>query len=101
MDKQINHIIVLCVDVSNVPEACHLSGSVDPFLHIHLVYNLSELLKILETVIPKLIIVYVVGKSEAFSTYLNALRKEMRLDTIPIYVYSSLPTREEIKVLMG
>lgn len=100
MNGQVKHIILLCDDEKNGPDACHLIGSVDPFLHIHLVYNLIELVNVLKTVKPKLIIVYVVGKTEAFSTYVKALRKKTSLDTIPIYVYTVLPTRQEIKSLM-
>ncbi len=99
MLSQMNHIILFCDDEKNGPDACHLIGSVDPFLQIHLVYNLDQLLRVLETVTPKLIIVYVVGKNEIFSTYVKKLRKEMHLDVIPIYVYTMLPTREEIKTL--
>jgi len=100
MSSQLNHIILLCDDEKNGPEACHLIGSVDPFLQVHLVYNLDELLRALKTFIPKLIIVYVVGKDDIFSRYVKRLRKEMHLDSIPIYVYSVLPTREEIRNLM-
>jgi CheY-like chemotaxis protein len=100
MQAKIKNILLVCSDARESGLLQELFSQLAASIHITVAANGRELSALLKESTPDLIVMRMDNKKEGNQRLLNVIRKNERLDEIPVFVYTAVPGKKDLQRLL-
>ncbi|MEJ0056804.1 MAG: hypothetical protein WDN75_14805 [Bacteroidota bacterium] len=100
MPTSSGYILLLCDDDEISLKARKILGELAPTIPHEIAVDLDQLMKKIREKAPHFILIYLCRDDHSYTSYVKDLRKNIDVDKVPIFIYYTLPEKEEIHGLL-
>jgi hypothetical protein len=94
------YILLLCDDDKISLKARQILGELAPTIRHEIAIDLNQLREKITRKAPHFILIYLCKDEVSYTSYVKDLRKNIDVDKVPIFIYYTLPNKEEIQLLL-
>lgn len=100
MQARIKHILLVCSDARESTLLQDLISNLYATVHITVAATSAQLAKQFPRITPDLIIIRADSEEKNTPRFLEKIRKNKKLDDIPVFVYTSMPGKKDLHNLL-